>query len=61
MMKSKVKTLLISYSDNLSECNVNWQAYKEVNNEFATQIKLLMHNSSDLIWVNDLHLLLVPN
>ena len=49
----------VVYSDDLSY-NKYWNIYSEINSLFASQIAQIKESEEDLIWVNDIHLLLVP-
>jgi trehalose-6-phosphate synthase len=51
---------MIAYSDDLSY-NDYWNAYQEINIQFAKEISRIRETEKDLIWVNDLHLILVPS
>lgn len=49
----------MTFSDDLSD-NEYWRAYNEVNILFSQEIMQVWKRSKDLIWINDIHLLLVP-
>ena len=61
MTRSKLRyEFMKAYSDDLSY-NDYWNAYQEINIQFAKEISRIRETEKDLIWVNDLHLILVPS